>query len=94
MHMHVHVYISKPHAHIHIQDQLFFDAAQLTPFLIRKVQTWALLSRGMFPISGADGSDSIDFELWEVAVANPELRARVKWARNKTVGQFFGDSSV
>ncbi len=63
-------------------DQLFAQAEGVDHLLQRKVQQWALLSNGCFPVASAGGN--VMFERWEKIVVSEELLANVKWGRVKS----------
>jgi hypothetical protein len=66
-------------------DQLLLQAAGLDLFLRRKVQTWALLSKGCFEVANRDGSRSgSTFMRWEQIRGVPELVRSTRFARPKS----------
>ena len=63
-------------------DQLFAQADGVDLLLRLKVQQWALLSNGFFPV--VSSVETVIFEPWQKIAGSDELLANVKWGRVKS----------
>jgi hypothetical protein len=63
-------------------DQLFAQAEGVDLLLQLKVQQWALLSRGCFPVISSE--NTVTFERWEKIACSEDMLANVKWGRVKS----------
>jgi hypothetical protein len=65
-------------------DQIFYQATVLQPMLIGKVQHWALLNKGMFPVHLSPGTAPV-FVSYAECVRQPRIFERIAWAKIKSV---------
>jgi hypothetical protein len=63
-------------------DQLFAQAEVVDHLLQQKVQQWAFLSNGCFPVVSSTGA--VIFERWDKIVCSEYMLANVKWGRVKS----------
>ena len=63
-------------------DQLFAQAEVVDLVLQQKVQQWALISNGCFPVSSSAGS--VVFERWDKIAGSEDMLANVKWGQVKS----------